>query len=200
MQKHFCQEYTSDNISGKIHSPGAYYKKNHNKEKIPHKVAVVELKPGDKYDAISFDFLSHFSLKRKRFAGAIFDDFAITKNGKTAGNTWVKYYAIAEEQDSYKYLRAKNILGLAEVSLIPPPADCIYLNYLQTVKRLVFNKYCDVGTETLNFLKKTYPDKDIVLRSLKSTKKFYIKNDFSETENGKKDGLVEMRYSHKFNA
>ena len=187
-------------FQAKYIAPAHITKKNHNKEKIPHKVAVVELKPGDKRDAISFDFLSHFSLKRKRFAGAIFDDFAVTKNGKTAGNTLVKYYAIAEEQDSYKYLRAKNILGLAEVSLIPPPVNCIYLNYLQTVKRWFFNKYSDVGTETLNFLKKTYPDKDIVLRSLKSTKKFYIKNNFSETENGKKDGLIEMRYNHEFNA
>jgi hypothetical protein len=41
-----------------------------------------------------------------------------------------------------------------------------------------------------------YPDMDIVLRSLTSAVKFYKNNGFYVAEEGKKDGLIKMRYHH----
>ena len=181
----FQAKYTTSATIGKF---------NKAKEVVPYKAAVVELNPDDVRDAFSLNFLSYFSLKKRGFSGAIYDNFLATKNGKINRNR-VKYYALTKEQDSYKYIKSRNILGLVQISSVPIFNNSIYVDYLQTIKSRFFNKYNHVGTETLNFLKKTYPNKDIVLRAVANTVNFYKKNEFFETENGKRDGLVEMRYS-----
>ena len=185
-------------FQAKYIAPATVGKINKNKEVTPYKASIVELCPDDIKDRFSLNFVSYFSLRRNRFACTVFDNFMATENGKLNNNP-VKYYALIKEQDSYKYVKARNILGLAEVSSAPRFNNSIYINYLQTIKHRFFEKHRHVGTETLNFLKKTYPDKDIVLRSLTNTVNFYKKNNFSKTENEKKDGLVEMRYNHRFN-
>lgn len=169
---------------------------NDEKKIVPYKAAIVELNPDNFKDSFSLNLVSYFSLKKKRFAGTIFEDFLDSTNGKRGDRNWVKYIALTKEQDSYKYVKSRNILGLAEISSAPLFKDCVYIDYLQTIKKRFFNKYCFVGRETLEFLKNMYPDKDIVLRSLPSATRFYRNNGFSVIES-KKDGLIKMKYCHK---
>ena len=183
-------------FQAKYLSPVNIGKINDKKNIVPYKAAIVELNPNDIKDSFSLNLVSYFSLKKKRFADSIFEDFLDTTDGKVNNRNWVKYIALTKEQDSYKYIKSRNILGLAEISSAPLFKDCIYLDYLQTVKKRFFNKYCFVGRETLEFLKKMYPDMDIVLRSLTSAVKFYKNNGFYVAEEGKKDGLIKMRYHH----
>ena len=164
---------------------------------VPYQAAMTEFIPDDMRDLISLNFLTNFSLKRTKFANDIFGDFSGTINGQLYDKNWVRYLAITKEQDSYKYVKTRNILGLAEISSHPLFSNEIYLDYLQTVKNWFIQQYCFVGTSLLDFIKETYPNKDIVLQALTTAVKFYKSNGFIVTDNIKKNGLVEMRYFHK---
>lgn len=164
---------------------------------VPYQAAMTEFTPDDMRDLISLNFLANFSIKRTKFANTIFENFSDTIDGKLYDKNWVRYLAITKEQDSYKYVKTRNILGLAEISSTQRYPNEIYLNYLQTVKNWFVQKYCFVGTSFLDYIKETYPDENIVLQALKNTVNFYKDNGFVVTNNLKANRLVEMKYFHK---
>lgn len=167
------------------------------KEVVPYRAAITEFIPDDIRDTSSLNFLVNFSLRRTNFARSIFEDYLVTENGQLYNKNWVRFLTMNKEQDSYKYVKTRNILGVAEISSSKIFPNDIYLDYLQTIKNWFVQKYCYVGTGFLNFIKKSYPDKDITLQALRSAVKFYENNGFVVTNSPKDNGLVEMRYSHK---
>ena len=167
------------------------------KEIVPYRAAISEFTPGDIKDTVSLNFLANLSLKKTGLAHSIFNDYLCTQNGTLYNKNWVRYLALTKEQNSYNYIKTRNILGLAEISSVPLHSSEIHLDYLQTIKNLFIKKYCFVGTGLLNFIKETYPDKNIVLMALTTAVKFYKSNGFVVSDKLKKDGLVKMKYFHK---
>ena len=184
----FGAKYLSDVTIGKV---------TNKKDVVPYKAAIVELNPDSLKDILSLNIATSVLPKRKRFLHSIYSDFLSIGNKYCDNRLWTGYFALTKKQASYEFIRPANILGLAEVSSKGLKNDVIYLEYLQTLKNLFFNKTCFVGKSFLNFLKQAYPDKDIELFAVPPSVKFYLNNDFVISEKLKSNGLTKMRYFSK---
>jgi len=176
-------------------SPVQIQKTINKKEIVPYRTALVELLPNSQKDFLSLGVASTFLIRKSQLVGYIHDDFALASIGDIATHEWRRFLAITEEQENYNFIKPRNILGLIEFSAFHTDSDYIYVDYIQTMKKILFDKFSHVGTSMLDCIKKLYPQKDIELDAFPKTVKFYEKNGFEViTHNTGKDDLIGMKY------
>ena len=166
-------------------------------EIVPYRAALSECNPESNLDLFSLNTTAVFLPRRTGFANSIHDDFCLSKIGELDNKNWVRFLVISKEQKSYSYIRPFNILGLAEISSTKLHSGSVYIDYLQTVKKWIGNNMCFVGQKMLDYIKQTYPNKDIDLNATPSAIKFYKKNGFVVVNKLKSNGLTRMKYFHK---
>lgn len=160
---------------------------------VPYEVALTEFNPASMKDKLSIGLVAAFSLRGKKFAKRMSDDFFLTEEKISSKKSGVHYIGLIRKQNKYSYVRPKNILGLVEVCPNPHSPKTINVNYLQALKWPIFNKYCYIGTGLLNYIKKAYPGAEIELQAVPSSVKFYRDNGFKQDT--KENGLYKMTYT-----
>lgn len=148
-----------------------------NKEKCPHqleKVDIIELSSFDENDVETVD---EFSKNWKQnISSAYYRVFVIPQPSLKT-----HYYALTLPQDTYYKSNPENILGICTIS--ERANDVINIDFLQTNPKYMYSnkknqKYTNIGTAFINFLKEQYPTKKIRLLSTQEAMGFYLKNNF----------------------
>ncbi len=180
-----CKVQNNISFTAKFISPAVVKKSLGTGKYLPKEVSCVELSANNKRDVQALKEV-HELWGKNDYSGAIYDEAVCINDFYEDYRP--RFYAITKQKDSFEYLKAADVLGIAELS--PNFGLIKSLDYLQTNPKFlnkVLPAFKHVGTAMLNCIENINKGHRIEINSVPDAESFYLKNGYKRLE---KDGHI----------